>query len=121
MAYLAFDLRHASKECLRVLLLNARNELLPQEILFRGTVDRVHAYPREIVKHALDADATAILLVHNHPSGDLTPSPEDIRLTRAIDAALRPLDIALHDHLIIVRAGAISLRAMGYLAPATES
>lgn len=121
MAYLAFDLRHAPIESLRVLFLNARNELLSDEMVFQGTIDRVHAYPREIVKSALERQATALLLVHNHPSGDPSPSAEDIRLTHAIHAALRPLDIRLHDHLIIARSGTVSLRVCGYLSGGKES
>ncbi|WP_343046879.1 JAB domain-containing protein [Sphingomonas chungangi] len=121
MAYLAFDLQHAPAECLRVLFLNARNELLSEELAFQGTINRVHAYPREIVRKALETQATALLLVHNHPSGDPTPSREDIRLTHAIHAALRPLDIRLHDHLIIARSGTVSLRVSGYLSDGEES
>jgi DNA repair protein RadC len=115
VAYLSLDQKWASSEWLRVLLLNARNELLGEEIVFPGTVNKVQVYPREVAKRALGTDATAVLLVHNHPSGDPTPSQADIDLTKRIAAAVRAVDIRLHDHLIISRNGTISLRAGGYL------
>ena len=77
--------------------------MLADELLQRGTVDHTPVYPREIVKRALELNATAIILVHNHPSGDPTPSRQDIDMTKRIGDALSPMNIALHDHIIVAR------------------
>jgi DNA repair protein RadC len=99
-------------EQFRVLFLDKKNCLIADELQQRGTVDHTPAYPREIVKRALELSATAIILVHNHPSGDTTPSKADIEMTRTIVAAARPLNITVHDHLIVGRNGFSSLRQL---------
>ena len=113
--YLHARLAHELTEEFRVLFLNNRNILIHDERMGEGTVNQAPAYPREIVKRALELGATAIILVHNHPSGDPTPSRDDIQLTRVIADAAKPLGIAVHDHLVIARTGHSSLRAGGFL------
>lgn len=113
--YLHLDKAGLIHEQFRVLFLNSRNRLLRDEILWEGTVNQAPAYPREIVKRALELGSTAIILVHNHPSGDTTPSQDDLRLTRAIVDAARPLGIGIHDHLIVGRTGHSSFRGKGLL------
>ena len=90
-----------SEEQFRVLFLNQKNKLIADEILQQGTVDQTPVYPREVVKRALELGASALILVHNHPSGDPTPSKADIEVTEKIELALTSVDIRLHDHLII--------------------
>ena len=102
-------------EQFRVLFLNKRNQLIADEIQQTGTVDHTPAYPREIMKRALELGATALILTHNHPSGDPTPSQADIQMTQAIIEAARPFDIIIHDHLIIARNGTCSFKTMGLL------
>jgi DNA repair protein RadC len=113
--YLRLRMAHRNTEELRILFLNARNELLVDEMANAGTVRQVHAYPREIVKRALEIDATALVLVHNHPSGDVTPSDSDRRLTELIGRAAALFDIVIHDHLVVSRSGWSSFRALGLL------
>ncbi len=96
----------------RVIFLDKKNGLLADEVQGRGTVDHTPVYPREIIRRALELNASAIILVHNHPSGDPTPSAADITMTQTIAALARPLGVAVHDHLIIGRNGHASLRAM---------
>ena len=102
----------AEKEQLRVLFLDKRNALIADEVQQTGTVDHTPVYPREVVKRALELSATAIVLVHNHPSGDPSPSRADIEMTRAIVDIARPLGIAVHDHLIVGKDGHASLKAL---------
>jgi len=102
----------ADKEQLRVLFLDKRNALIADEVQQTGTVDHTPVYPREVVKRALELSATAIVLVHNHPSGDPSPSRADIEMTKAIVEISRPLGIAVHDHLIVGKDGHASLKAM---------
>jgi len=102
---------HNSVEQFRVLFLDTKNTLLADEQQSRGTVDHVPVYPREVAKRALELGASAVILVHNHPSGDPTPSDADISMTRQIDAALKTLSITLHDHLIIGRGSEVSMRS----------
>jgi DNA repair protein RadC len=99
----------------RVLFLDRKNVLVADEVQSRGTVDHTPVYPREIVKRALEHGASAIILVHNHPSGDPTPSRADIDLTREIAAAAKALKIAVHDHLVIGRGGHVSFKSLGLL------
>jgi DNA repair protein RadC len=101
-----------SKEHFRILFLDKGNHLIADEQHQTGTVDHTPVYPREVVKRALELSATAIILVHNHPSGDPTPSRTDIDMTRAIIEVARPLGIAVHDHLIVGKDGHASLKAM---------
>ena len=102
-----------AKEQFRILFLDKRNRLLADEVQGHGTVDHTPVYVREVVKRALELSASAIVLVHNHPSGDPTPSRADIDMTKEIMAAAEKLDIAVHDHLIVGRDGHISLKSAG--------
>jgi DNA repair protein RadC len=102
-------------EQFRVLFLDRKNILIADEVQSRGTIDHTPVYPREIVKRALELSATAIILVHNHPSGDPTPSRADIEMTRDIEKAARALHISVHDHLVIGRAGHASFKSLGLL------
>jgi DNA repair protein RadC len=115
MDYLFAAMAHEPVEQLRVLYLNTRNRLLFDETVSEGSVNIAPIYPREIVRRSLEVGATALILAHNHPSGDPKPSDEDIRVTRLVDAAAGAFDIRLHDHVIVARSGWISLRAAGYL------
>jgi len=113
--YLRADMAHEPIERVRVLFLNARNVLIANETMWEGSVDEAAVYIREIMRRALDLHATAIIVVHNHPSGDPAPSRQDIALTRDLAEAGRHLKISLHDHLIIGASGESSLRSMGLI------
>ncbi|HTP92827.1 MAG TPA: DNA repair protein RadC [Xanthobacteraceae bacterium] len=102
----------ADKEQFRVLFLDKRNQLIADEVQQTGTVDHTPVYPREVVKRALELSATAIILVHNHPSGDPTPSRADIQMTQQIMTVASPLGIALHDHIIVGKEGHASLKGL---------
>ena len=102
----------ADIEQFRILFLDKRNQLIADEVQQEGTVDHTPVYPREVVKRALELSATAIILVHNHPSGDPTPSAADIEMTKRIARAAEPLGVALHDHIIVGKDGHASLRGM---------
>ena len=102
-------------EQFRVLFLDRKNILVADEVQTRGTIDHTPVYPREIVKRALELGASALILVHNHPSGDPTPSRADIEMTRDIEKAAKALHITLHDHLVIGRAGHASFKSLGLL------
>lgn len=99
-------------EQFRILFLDKRNHLIADEVQGKGTVDHTPVYVREVVKRALELSATAIILVHNHPSGDPTPSRADIDMTKTIVEAARPLGISIHDHVIVGRGGHASFRAL---------
>lgn len=113
--YLRTAMAHQPTERLRVLYLDRRNVLVADEEQGRGTVDHVPVYPREIVKRALALDASALILAHNHPSGDPTPSTSDISMTAAVRDAAATLDILLHDHVIIGKGREVSFRTEGLL------
>ncbi|MFL5192741.1 MAG: DNA repair protein RadC [Microvirga sp.] len=100
------------KEQFRLLFLDKRNALIADEVQQSGTVDHTPVYPREVVKRALELSATAVILVHNHPSGDPTPSHADIQMTLAIVDAARPFAISVHDHIIVGKDGHASLKAL---------
>jgi DNA repair protein RadC len=102
----------AEREEFRILFLDKRNALIADEVQGSGTVDHTPVYPREVVKRALELSATAIILVHNHPSGDPTPSRADIDMTKAIVDIAKPLGIAVHDHIIVGRQGHASLKGL---------
>ena len=102
----------AEKEQFRVLFLDKRNQLIADELQQSGTVDHTPVYPREVVKRALELSATALILVHNHPSGDPTPSRADIQMTQAIVDVAKPLGIAVHDHIIVGKDGHASLKGL---------
>jgi DNA repair protein RadC len=103
------------REQFRVLFLDKKNVLITDEVQQTGTIDHTPVYPREIVKRALELDASALIVVHNHPSGDPTPSDDDIEMTREIQDAGQRLGIVLHDHLIIGRKGHTSFKSLGLL------
>ena len=115
IGYLTVSLAGATEEHLRVLFLNTRNELLKDELCFPGSATGVLIRPRPIIKRALELGATAVILVHNHPSGDATPSEEDVRATAALVAAAAPLEITVHDHLIIGHRNWASLKSSGLI------
>ncbi|RVT82041.1 JAB domain-containing protein [Rhodobacteraceae bacterium CCMM004] len=108
-------LAHRATEEFRVLFLDTKNVLIADEAQARGTVDHVPVYPREIVKRALELNARALILVHNHPSGDPTPSEADIAMTAQVAHACAALSLTLHDHLIVGQEREVSFRAEGYL------
>ncbi|WP_028028789.1 RadC family protein [Gemmobacter nectariphilus] len=113
--YCHTTMAHRSTEQFRVLYLDRKNVLIADEEQARGTVDHVPVYPREVVKRALELDASALILVHNHPSGDPTPSDADIVMTHRIRDAAEALSLVLHDHIIVGRSRETSFRAQGYL------
>ncbi len=103
---------YETKEQFRILFLDKRNALIADEVQQTGTIDHTPVYPREVVKRALELSATAIILVHNHPSGDPTPSRADIDMTKLIVETAKPLGIAVHDHIIIGKDGHVSLKGL---------
>jgi DNA repair protein RadC len=113
--YCHTTMAHRETEQFRVLFLDTKNILIADEEQARGTVDHVPVYPREVVKRALELNAKALILVHNHPSGDPTPSPADISMTRQIEQACQALGLVLHDHLIIGKSTELSMRSGGYI------
>jgi len=115
LAYLKTALAHEPREQVRVLFLDKRNQLIADEVLGHGTVDHAPVYPREVVRRALELSASALILVHNHPSGDPTPSQADIDITRQVVEASRTLRIAVHDHLVVGRDGVASFKALGLI------
>lgn len=110
--YLRATMAFSGREEFRVLFLDRRNHLIADEVQGRGTVDHTPVYPREVARRALELSATAIILAHNHPSGDPTPSGADIRMTREIVSVLDPLGIVVHDHVILGREGHASLKGL---------
>lgn len=113
--YCHTTMAHRETEQFRVLYLDRKNVLIADEEQARGTVDHVPVYPREVAKRALELNASALILVHNHPSGDPTPSDSDIDMTDRINTALTALGLVLHDHLIIGKSRELSFRTEGYL------
>lgn len=113
--YCHATMSHRETEQFRILFLDNKNTLIADEEQAKGTVDHVPVYPREVARRALELNASALILVHNHPSGDPTPSDADISMTAQIARALETLNIRLHDHIIIGRSCELSFRASGYL------
>ena len=113
--YCTAAMARVTNEEFRVLFLDRKNVLIADEVQGRGTVDHTPVYPREIVKRALELNASAVILVHNHPSGDPTPSKADIAMTREVATAAKTLGIAVHDHLVIGRSGHASFKSLGLL------
>ncbi len=111
--YVRTALAHEPREQFRVLFLDKKNQLIADEVMNHGTVDHAPVYPREVMRRALELSASALILVHNHPSGDPTPSGADVQMTREIVEAGRALKIAIHDHLVVGRDGVASFRALG--------
>lgn len=115
VAYVRLSLQHEPREQFRVLFLDNRNQLLLDEVQNRGTVDHAPVYPREVVRRALELSAKNLIIVHNHPSGDPTPSRADIDMTRQVVEAAQALAITVHDHLIVGRQGVASFRQLGLM------
>ena len=113
--YLRADMAHLTIERMRVLYLNSKNMLVRDEVASEGSVDQTAVYTREIIRRAMDLGATAIILVHNHPSGDSAPSRQDISMTREIADAGKKLGISVHDHIIIGKDGFSSMRSAGLI------
>ena len=113
--YCTASMAYDPVEQFRILFLDRKNVLIADEVQGRGTVDHTPVYPREVVKRALELGASAIILVHNNPSGDPTPSRADVDMTRKIEAAATPLGVAVHDHLVIGRGNHASFRQLGLL------
>jgi DNA repair protein RadC len=113
--YCRASMGFASKEQFRILFLDKRNQIIADEVQQTGTVDHTPVYVREVVKRALELSATAIVLVHNHPSGDPTPSRADIEMTKQIVAAAKPLGVLAHDHIIVGKQGHASLKGLGLI------
>ncbi len=114
-AYVRVSLAHEPREQFRVLFLDRKNQLIADERLGSGTVDHAPVYPREVVRRALELSSSAMILVHNHPSGDPTPSGADVEMTRQIVAAARALNITVHDHIVVGRDGLASLKTLGLM------
>jgi DNA repair protein RadC len=110
--YCRSGMAFSDKEQFRLLFLDKKNQLISDEIQQTGTVDHTPVYPREVIKRALELSATALILVHNHPSGDPTPSQADIQMTKAIIDIATPLGISVHDHIIVGKNGHASLKGM---------
>lgn len=115
LAYVGVALRHERREQFRVLFLDVRNHLIRDETLAVGTVDHAPVYPREVIRRALELCASNLILVHNHPGGDPTPSRADIDVTKQVIDAGRLLKIAVHDHLVVGREGVASFKSLGLI------
>ena len=113
LAYVRLALANEPREQFRVMFLDRKNQLITDEVLGRGTVDQAPVYPREVMRRALELSASSVILLHNHPSGDPTPSGADVAMTRQVVEAGRALNIAVHDHLVVGRDGVASLKALG--------
>jgi DNA repair protein RadC len=113
--YVGTKIKHEKTEQARVLYLDRKNKLIADELAGQGTVDHAPIYPREIARRALELSASAVILVHNHPSGDPTPSRADVELTRDIERALAPFEIKVHDHLVVGIRETVSMKAKGLI------
>ena len=113
--YCRAAMAYEAAENFRILYLNRKNVLIADEVQQKGTVDHTPVYPREVVKRALELGASALIMVHNHPSGDATPSEDDIEMTREVREAGEKLGITLHDHVIVARSGHNSFKSLGLL------
>ncbi len=113
ISYCTAAMAHEPREQFRILFLDKKNGLIADEVQQSGTVDHTPVYPREVLRRSIELGATAVILVHNHPSGDPTPSRADIEMTKQIVTALDPLGIVVHDHIIIGRSGHVSLKGVG--------
>jgi DNA repair protein RadC len=114
-AYLKLTMAHLDREAFRVLFLDKKNQLIADEVMGEGTVDHAPVYPREVMRRALELSASAAILVHNHPSGDPTPSSADIDMTRQVVEAGKALRISIHDHVVVGRDGIASFKALGLI------
>ncbi|MCF6195245.1 MAG: DNA repair protein RadC [Emcibacter sp.] len=113
--YCQIKMGHQKTEQFRILFLDRQNRLIADEKQQQGTIDHTPVYPREVIKRALELHSTAIILVHNHPSGDPTPSRDDVDMTKRIEEAGKQLGVLLHDHLIISKSGQTSLKTLGLI------
>jgi DNA repair protein RadC len=113
--YCRATMAFSDKEEFRILFLDKKNGLIADEVQGVGTVDHTPVYPREVVKRALELSASAVILVHNHPSGDPTPSQQDVKLTLDIIGMAKPLGVMIHDHIIVARQGHASLKGLGLI------
>ena len=115
LSYVRLAIQHEGREQVRVLYLDRKNQLILDEVTNEGTVDHAPVYPREIIRRALELSASSVILVHNHPSGDPTPSRADVEITQAVVAAGKPLGVTVHDHLVVGREGVVSFKAKGLM------
>ena len=115
LSYVRVSLQHEPREQFRVLYLDKKNQLILDEVQNRGTVDHAPVYPREVVRRALELSASAMIIVHNHPSGDPTPSRADIEMTKQVVQAAKSLSLEVHDHLIVGREGVASFKQLGLM------
>lgn len=115
IAYCRTAMAHRETEQFRVLFLDRKNIVIADEALGRGTVGHVPVYPREVAKRALELNASALILIHNHPSGDPTPSPEDIAVTARVVDACAAIDVSVHDHIVVGKETEVSFRSLGYI------
>lgn len=115
LSYLSLSMSNLREEVFKVLYLNSANVIIAAEVLSRGTVNQSAVYPREVIKRALELGATGVIFVHNHPSGNTTPSKSDLELTRKLSDACRSVDIMPLDHFIITHNGYLSFKEQGYL------
>jgi DNA repair protein RadC len=115
LEYCRSTMQYETKEQFRVLFLDRKTRLILDEVMGKGTVDRAPVYPREVIKRALELEASAIILTHNHPSGDPTPSQSDIDMTNQIITAAQSINISVHDHLIIGRNDTASFKSLGLM------
>ena len=115
LAYVRVAMAHESREQFRVLFLDKKNGIILDEVMNQGTIDHAPVYPREVIRRALEVDASAVILVHNHPSGDPTPSAADVDMTRQVIEAGKPLRITVHDHIVVGCEGVASMKALGLI------
>lgn len=115
IAYCRMAMAHAPREQFRVLFLDAKNQLIADEVLNEGTVDHAPVYPREIARRALELSAASVILVHNHPSGDPKPSAADIEITQDVIAAAETIGVRVHDHIVVGRDGVASFKSLGLI------
>jgi DNA repair protein RadC len=115
LAYLKVDLAERTREQFRVLFLDKRNRLIADEVMGHGTIDHAPVYPREVLRRTLELEASAIILVHNHPSGDPTPSSADRAVTQEIVNAASALRVTVHDHIVVAREGVTSFKTLGLI------
>jgi DNA repair protein RadC len=113
--YVRVALANEPREQFRVLFLDKKNQLIADEVMNQGTVDHAPVYPREVARRALELSASALILVHNHPSGDPTPSGADVDMTKQVIEAMRTVRIEVHDHLVVGRDGVASFKALGLI------
>ena len=115
LAYTRVAMAHEAREQFRVLYLDKKNQVIADEVMNQGTVDHAPVYPREVMRRALELAASAVILAHNHPSGDPAPSAADVDMTRQVIEAGRPLRITVHDHIVVGRDGVASFKALGLI------